>query len=557
MPEATPSTPHFTVLVVDDTPQNLSLVSGLLEDTYNVKLAPSGARALKIVAATPPDLILLDVMMPEIDGYEVCRTLKASTETRDIPVIFLTAMNEIADEEKGLLLGAVDYIAKPISPPILMVRIRNQLLLKEAADKLREQNQLLAQEKERARDLLTRLKSAADKMVEQNRQLKQEQARVREMQSIFGTTQHSPEQLELVWGKVRDFPINELLMDSLYTLALEFERVGRLDKSEAVFRHMAEFNAQFRDISDRLAKAEAKRTQRAEADISLSDSSFVGNEVNSLGRYKIERELGKGAMGTVYLGNDPKIGRVVAIKTLSLSQDFNDEDPAVVKERFFREAESAGRLSHPNIVSVFDVGEERGLAYIAMELLHGDNLGKFTKPGNLLPLEEVLLILANVADALAYAHKHDVVHRDIKPANIVYERSSRTVKVTDFGIASITNRAATEPGKLMGTPSFMSPEQIAGTTLDGRSDLYSLGIMLYQLASGHLPFEGNSLGQLMYNITNQEVIDIRTHNDQLPDCVAQIANTALAKAPENRYQNGEAMARALNLCRRSLMVFGS
>jgi serine/threonine protein kinase len=172
-----------------------------------------------------------------------------------------------------------------------------------------------------------------------------------------------------------------------------------------------------------------------------------------LGRYQVEKELGKGAMGVVYLGRDPKINRVVAIKTMALSQEFEEDELKDVKERFFREAETAGRLNHPNIVTIFDAGEEHDLAYIAMEFLKGKDLVPYTKPGNLMPLAKAMDVVARVADALAYAHQNSVVHRDIKPANIMYEPESDAVKVTDFGIARITDSSKTKTGMVLGTPS--------------------------------------------------------------------------------------------------------
>src|SRR5690606_1210833 len=164
-------------------------------------------------------------------------------------------------------------------------------------------------------------------------------------------------------------------------------------------------------------------------------------------------------------------GRIVAIKTMALSQEFGPDELKDVKERFFREAETAGRLTHPNIVTIYDAGEEHDLAYIAMEFLKGGDLAAHTKPGNLLPLPKVLSMFARVAEALAYAHRNNVVHRDIKPANIRYEPESDTVKVTDFGIARITDSSKTKTGMVLGTPSYMSPEQLAGMKIDGRSDL--------------------------------------------------------------------------------------
>jgi serine/threonine-protein kinase len=261
-----------------------------------------------------------------------------------------------------------------------------------------------------------------------------------------------------------------------------------------------------------------------------------------LGRYQVDKELGKGAMGVVYLGKDPKIGRVVAIKTMALSQEFSGDELVDARERFFREAETAGRLQHQNIVTIFDAGEEHDLAYIAMEFLKGKDLLDFCKDGNLLPVPKVLSIVARVAEALAYAHRQNVVHRDIKPANIMYELDSDTVKVTDFGIARITDSSKTKTGLVLGTPSFMSPEQLAGKKVDGRSDLYSLGVMLFQMLTGVLPFRGESMAELMFKIANEEAPDIRIIRKELSESLANVVALSVSKRPETRYQNGEQFA---------------
>jgi serine/threonine-protein kinase len=267
-----------------------------------------------------------------------------------------------------------------------------------------------------------------------------------------------------------------------------------------------------------------------------------------LGRYQLEKELGKGAMGVVYQGRDPKISRVVAIKTMALAQEFDADELADVKQRFFREAETAGRLNHPNIVTIYDAGEEQDLAYIAMEFLHGRDLVPQTKPAALLPLPATLSIVARVADALDYAHAQRVVHRDIKPANIMYEATSDQVKVTDFGIARITDASRTKTGMVLGTPSYMSPEQLAGKKIDGRSDLFSLGVTLYQLVCGHLPFSGDSLAQLMYKITHEPPADILSIMPNLPPSLIRIIERALDKRVEQRYQRGAELAADLRAC---------
>ena len=273
-----------------------------------------------------------------------------------------------------------------------------------------------------------------------------------------------------------------------------------------------------------------------------------GIEKPMLGRYQVEKEIGKGAMGVVYLGRDPKISRVVAIKTMALSDAFDADELADVKARFFREAETAGRLNHPNIVTIYDAGEEHDLAYIAMEYLKGKDLTPHTKADNLLPVSQVLEIVIKVADALDYAHASQIVHRDIKPANIMVELDSGVVKVTDFGIARITDASKTKTGVVLGTPSYMSPEQLTGKKIDGQSDLYSLGVTLYSLLTGQLPFTADSMAALMYKIANEPHTDIRQINHSLPDDLAMIVNKLLEKEAANRYQTGQQLAKDLNKC---------
>jgi len=221
-----------------------------------------------------------------------------------------------------------------------------------------------------------------------------------------------------------------------------------------------------------------------------------------------------------------------------VAQEFEPEELTEVKERFFREAQTAGRLSHPNIVTIYDAGEEHDFCYIAMELLRGDSLARFTKPGALLPAEKTVSIIARAADALGYAHREGVVHRDVKPANLMYDPEGDTLKVTDFGIARLTASSKTKTGMVLGTPSYMSPEQLGGKRIDGRSDLFSLAVTLYQMLSGRLPFDGESMAQLMFRIANEPPADIATVAT-VPAGIAQFLSRALAKNPDERFQTGE------------------
>jgi eukaryotic-like serine/threonine-protein kinase len=277
---------------------------------------------------------------------------------------------------------------------------------------------------------------------------------------------------------------------------------------------------------------------------------------SKFGRYVIEREIGRGAMAVVYLGRDPQINRVVAIKALPLAREFGDEELDEARRRFFREAESAGRLNHPGIVTVYDAGEDQGLAYIAMEYLAGLPLNEFTDSSTLLPPSVVTELIARVADALAHAHRLNVVHRDIKPANIVYDGDTDGLKITDFGIARLTDSGTTKTGIVLGTPSFMSPEQLEGRAVHGTSDLFSLGVSLYQLLCGQLPFRADSMTGLMFKIANEPAPPLRSVRPDLPGLLEAIVNRAMQKHAADRFQVGTEMATALRNCSRLLQAQG-
>ncbi|XZG70937.1 CHASE2 domain-containing serine/threonine-protein kinase [Chitinibacteraceae bacterium HSL-7] len=368
-----------------------------------------------------------------------------------------------------------------------------------------------------------------------------------ESNRMLGLAFQGQGQLDMAFDKFRRVPMSDDMMELMYNLALDFERKRQFNKAENVYRHMAKHDADYRDLVQKL-----KRAKQMSETVMLGGGSKAGGtmlledgvEKPKLGRYQLEKELGKGAMGVVYLGLDPTIGRKVAIKTMALADEFDADLLGEARERFFREAETAGRLNHPNIVSIFDAGEEHDLAYIAMEFLHGEDLAPYCQPGKLLPLVEAVAIVRQVAAALEYAHKHGVIHRDIKPANIMYDVDKRAVKVTDFGIARITDSSKTRTGMVLGTPSFMSPEQLSGKKIDGRSDLFSLGVMLYQLVTGHLPFVGESMAELMYRIANANPADPRSINPALPGMLTAIINKALAKDVELRFQTGAHFAAA-------------
>jgi CHASE2 domain-containing sensor protein/tRNA A-37 threonylcarbamoyl transferase component Bud32 len=374
---------------------------------------------------------------------------------------------------------------------------------------------------------------------------------------LLAQAYHTQGQLDMAFEKYRLCTVDEELLSMTYNLGLDYERKRQFNKAVNVFRFIRNHKSNYRDTKDRVYK-----NLKTSNEVVLGSSrdgmektlvlTGGGMQKPMLGRYQIESELGKGAMGTVYLGKDPKIGRTVAIKTMPLSSEFENEMLEEVKKRFFREAETAGRLSHNNIVTIYDVGEEHDLAYIAMDYLQGTDMSKFTKKENLLKVPEIFNVMMQVADALHYAHEQNVVHRDIKPANIIYDRKVKKPTVTDFGVAHITDNTKTKTGTILGTPSFMAPEQLAGTNVDGRSDLFSLGVTFFQLLTGELPFVAESISSLMFKIANEDPKDILKINPELPMCVKAIISKSLQKDPEKRYQTGDEFIKALKRCEKNI-----
>ena len=261
-----------------------------------------------------------------------------------------------------------------------------------------------------------------------------------------------------------------------------------------------------------------------------------------IGRYEVVSTLGQGAMGTVYKAVDPLIERPIAIKTINLN--LSKEERAEFEERFYREAKSAGRLSHANIVTIYDVGETDDIAYIAMEYLEGESLREMLDSGVVLPVEMISRIVARVASALNYAHENHVVHRDIKPANIMI-MLNRDVKIMDFGIAQIPTGSRTQLGTVLGSPKYMAPEQVAGQSTDGRTDIFALGGVLYEMLTGVTPFNGDNLSAIMYKILNEEPAPPSTLNPRVPPVFDRIISRALAKRPEDRYQTAREFAHDL------------
>ena len=362
-----------------------------------------------------------------------------------------------------------------------------------------------------------------------------------ETNRMLGISLQTQGLLDLAFEKFRKCPLDDEMRDIVYNLGLDYERKRMVNKAISIYEYINKKDTGFRDLNERiptlkkvlsslpLGAHQGKREER----IVVADDLEVKPTV---GRYEILMELGQGAMGTVYKGRDPKINRLLAIKTIRFSDEFEPDKIQDIKERFFTEAELAGKLSHPGIVSIYDVGEDYDLTYMAMEFLEGDSLEKYCNKESLLPVRRVLDIIAETADALEYAHNNGVIHRDIKPGNIMLLKNGKT-KVTDFGIAKSISASKTRTGIILGTPNYMSPEQIIGRQVDARSDIFSLGVVFFQLVTGELAFKGDNLNNLFYQITQQRHPSPSKINPRVIKPCEQIIDKTLAKNPDHRFQH--------------------
>jgi len=337
--------------------------------------------------------------------------------------------------------------------------------------------------------------------------------------------------LEPAFAEFRRCSPSETVAAMMYKLSLAFEQQAKPERAEAVLEWM-------------------KRTHGpAEKDDTLKQTNSNGAP-QRLGRYVIEKRIGRGAMGAVYLAKDPRINRPVALKAIPIEKEFEDEELKEARLRFYREAESAGRLTHPNIITVFDAGEDKGLAYIAMEYVPGIPLRDFTDPKKLLAPKRALELAATTAEALDYAHNQGVIHRDIKPANLIYNPKEGSLKISDFGVARITDNNRTKTGIVLGTPMYMSPEQLGAENLTGLSDLFSLGVTLYELLVGEVPFRASNIAVLMTKITTEEPAPVSSRRAGIPPSVDAVLAKAMAKNPSRRFSCGAEMAIALRNCAR-------
>jgi CheY-like chemotaxis protein len=382
------------VFIVDDTPANLDLLDSILyERGYRVRVANSGRRALAAIRSTPPEIIMLDIQMPEMDGYEVCRQLKADPATSAIPVIFISALDDVFDKVRAFRAGGVDYVTKPFQAEEVLARVESQLQLFRLRRELERRNEELARKNE--------------------------------------------------------------------------ELVAEKQRTEIAFTAMADL--------------------------------LPGTSLDD--RYRIDEKIGTGGFGVVYRATHLGIGRRVAVKIL---RPLPGRTMPEALERFRREGISACRVDHPNAISVLDSGTtSAGIPYLVMELLEGRTLMAELRERGLLSTARCAELLAPICDALAAAHDAGLVHRDVKPDNIFLHRTERgeVVKVVDFGIAKLAGdpegadtEMATAEGLVFGTPYYTSPERLLCEPYDGRADVYSLGVMLYVLLTGRIPFQQTEAG---------------------------------------------------------------
>jgi serine/threonine-protein kinase len=370
--------------------------------------------------------------------------------------------------------------------------------------------------------------------------------------SRAGQRAFSQSEMDLEFSLLRQQALTNETKEKMYELGCLNMRHKEFARAERIFAHIYELDPGYRDVRARLDELGSAR--RKIKPVRKAAQLNEGPDRRTLGRYEIDRVLGKGAMATVYLGRDPKINRKVAIKTIALAREFDAAQLEDARSQFRREAESAGRLNHPNIIAIYDAGEDDEISYLAMEYFEGDSLVKHVQPGNLLPAKWVLELGARAAEALDYAHRQNVVHRDVKPANLLYHAATDTLKLTDFGIARLTDNSRTKTGVILGTPSYMAPEQLTASGVTGQSDLYSLGVTMYQLIAGRAPFQADSIPKLMDKIMHEQHKPLCELRDDIPPSVDHVINKAMAKNPADRYSNGRAMAMTLRDCVKTFKV---
>jgi CheY-like chemotaxis protein/tRNA A-37 threonylcarbamoyl transferase component Bud32 len=479
--EAAPA--QARMLIVDDGAENRDVLRRRLErEGHAVETAENGRRALELVAQRPFDLVLLDVLMPELDGYAVLDALKGSPATRDIPVIMISALDELEGIVRCIERGAEDYLHKPFDPVLLRARINASL----------EKKRLRDQEVEYLREVNRVIEAAA---------------------AVEG-------------GRYRPGALAEVTRrdDELGHLARVFDSMAQQIKAR---------EERLRDrVRDLRQEIEWARRDSREADSSVDGGNLRSGETFAQ-RYEILAVLGRGGMGTVYRAKDLELEEEIAVKTLR--PEFVADKTLLA--RFKDEIRLARRLTDANIVRTHDFGEWSGVCFLTMECVQGITIRELIDTRGRLGVSATLAIAAQLAHSLAVAHEHGVIHRDIKPQNLLVDEAG-VLKVMDFGVARLAERstANTEAGLVLGTPAYMPPEQLLGEAVDARSDLYAAGVVLYECLTGKLPFEAGSVISLVAKLLKEEARPPQEVNPEIPPALSTLVLRLLAKRPEERVQ---------------------
>ncbi len=481
------------LLVVDDIEENRGVLKRRLErEGHTVVTAENGKRALEAMSKEPFDIVLLDVMMPEMDGYETLGRIKESKATHDIPVIMISALDDIASIVRCIERGAEDYLPKPFDPVLLRARISACLDRKEMRDREKE---YLAN--------VTRVTAAA--------------ASIERGEYSLGAL-----------GEIAKRP------DELGTLARVFD---------SMVAGIKERENRMRGQIDNLRREISAATGETDAAEEISDSTLPPGETFG-GRYKIERVLGRGGMGTVYLAEDAELGEKVAIKTIRSDLITSDES---AMERFRNEIRLARKVTSRHIVRTHDFGKADDVYFVTMEYVQGMTLRALLDKRGQLDTDATLAIARQLADGLECAHEQGIIHRDLKPENLLLDASG-TLKVMDFGVARLAERttALTQAGMVVGTPAYMAPEQLLSEDVDARSDLYSVGVVLYECLTGKPPFEAKSPISLIAKVLNETAIAPDMVKPDVPHAISELVMRLLSKEPGERPQSANTLAQSLS-----------
>jgi len=480
------------ILYVEDNDDNVYMLKNRLSRAgFTVIIATDGTQGVAMASSEQPDLILMDLTLPDINGEEAARRLKADPATRDLPVIMISALDDLGAIARCIEAGALDYLPKPFEPVILRARLAASL----AEKRFRDQERDLV----RALGVVTAAATAVEAGAYQAGQL--------------GTLAQRPDAV----GRLAR------VMDRMATGVGERESSlrGRLEQLRAEIGH-------------------ARKTQEK---VSHENEDRLGIDETFAGRYRIDAVLGRGGMGTVYRARDTELDETVAIKTLRPELVADDES----RERFKDEIRLTRRITHRNVVRTHDFGESSGLWYITMEFVEGLTVRQLLDARGTLGVESALAIGSQLAESLGVAHATGVIHRDIKPQNLLLDPEG-VLKVMDFGVARLARSTAarhTQAGLIVGTPAYMSPEQLTGEEVDARTDLYSAGVVLFELLTGRLPLEGGTVMALFAKVLSEEAPRPSTLVTGVPPALDELVAQLLSKRPEDRVESATVMLERL------------